>query len=203
MRSLRILLAFAMCLIPAVLAAQTPSAVPTQLVGSAVPAQIEYSGILKGAGGKVFTSVTGVTFLIYKDEQGAAPLWLETQNVTPDKAGHYAVQLGAASAHGLPTDIFQNGEARWLALQIAGEAEQPRVLLVAVPYALEAQDAQTLGGLPVSAFVLAAPDVVTQTSSVHPASRASVPQPTSSAVTTNGGTVNTLPLFSTATDIEN
>jgi trimeric autotransporter adhesin len=37
------------------------------------------------------------------------------------------------------------------------QAEQPRVFLVSVPYAMKAGDAATVGGLPPSAFVLAAP----------------------------------------------
>ncbi len=169
-----------------------------------VPQMISYAGVLKDGAGKVVSTTAGVTFLLYKEDQGGAPLWLETQSVSPDKSGHFTVQLGASSAHGLPSDLFQSGEARWLAVQIAGEAEQPRVLLVAVPYAMKAADAQTLGGLPASAFVLAAPangtlssgaagSVTSGTSSLPPAS----------AVTTNGGTANTLPLFSTGTDIEN
>jgi hypothetical protein len=36
-----------------------------------------------------------------------------------------------------------------------GLEEQPRVLLVSVPYAMKAGDAETLGGKPLSAFVLA------------------------------------------------
>jgi hypothetical protein len=38
---------------------------------------------------------------------------------------------------------------------VEGQAEQPRVLLVSAPYALKAGDAETLGGLPASAFLLA------------------------------------------------
>jgi hypothetical protein len=63
------------------------------------------------------SSITGVTFLLYKDDQGGAPLWLETQNVTPDRIGHYSVQLGTTSTNGLPSDLFVSGEARWLAVQ--------------------------------------------------------------------------------------
>ena len=37
-----------------------------------------------------------------------------------------------------------------------GEAEKPRTLLMSVPYALKAADAETIGGLPPSAFVKAA-----------------------------------------------
>ena len=184
--------------------AQTATAAAT----SAVPRLINYSGVLKNSEGKTLTSITGVTFLLYKDEQGGAPLWLETQNVTPDKAGHYSVQLGSTSAHGLPPDLFVSGEARWLAVQIANDTEQLRVLLVAVPYAMKAADAETIGGLPPSAFVLAAPPSVGTTPATTEnlpaaASSSSAPPPATSNVTTTGGTVNTIPLFTTATNIQN
>jgi hypothetical protein len=55
------------------------------------------------------------------------------------------------------SESSRGGEARWLGVQPEGQAEQPRVLLLRGPYALKAGDAQTLGGLPSSAFVLAAP----------------------------------------------
>jgi len=48
-------------------------------------------------------------------------------------------------------------QAHWLGVQTDGQNEQPRVLQVSAPYALKAGDAQALGGLPASAFVLAAP----------------------------------------------
>jgi len=38
-----------------------------------------------------------------------------------------------------------------------GEAEQPRVLMASVPYALKSVDAETLGGKPASAYLLASP----------------------------------------------
>ena len=50
---------------------------------------------------------------------------------------------------------FSTGEARWLGVTLQGEEEQPRILLVSVPYALKAADADTLGGKPASAFVVA------------------------------------------------
>src|SRR5208282_2432797 len=74
------------------------------------------------------------------------------------KNGHYSALLGSATAHGLPADVFVAGEARWLAVQVSGQAEQPRTLLFSVPYALKALDAETIGGLPVSAFVRANPE---------------------------------------------
>lgn len=54
-------------------------------------------------------------------------------------------------------DLFTSGTAQWLGVQEQGQPEQPRMLLVSVPYALKAADAETVGGLPPSAFVLAAP----------------------------------------------
>ena len=42
---------------------------------------------------------------------------METQNVTPDKYGHYTVVLGSTAAKGLPSDLFASGEARWLGAQ--------------------------------------------------------------------------------------
>jgi hypothetical protein len=145
-------------------AQQSPTAAGAVDTSSMVPRLINYSGGLKGVGGKGLSGMIGVIFLLYKDEQGGAPLWVETQNVTPDKNGRYTVTLGATASEGLPTDVFANGEARWLGVQVEGQAEQPRVLLVSVPYALKAVDAQTLGGLPASAFALAGTQS-TQTSS--------------------------------------
>ncbi len=40
-------------------------------------------------------------------------------------------------------------------MQVQGQAEQPRVLLVSVPYAFKAHEAETLGGKSISDFVLA------------------------------------------------
>jgi hypothetical protein len=144
------------CLASLPITAQESAAAPAVVAASdVVPRLINYTGVLKDSAGRTLTSLTGVTFLLYKDEQGGAPLWLETQNVTPDKSGRYTVQLGATSAEGLPSDLFVTGQARWLAVQIGSEAERERVLLVAVPYAMKAADAETVGGFPPSAFVLA------------------------------------------------
>jgi hypothetical protein len=126
-----------------------------QSADRAVPSLVKYSGTLSGSDAKPLTGMQGVTFLLYKDETGGAPLWMETQNVQADKNGHFSAMLGAANAQGLPSDVFVNSEARWLAVQVSGQAEQARTLLVSVPYALKAGDADTLGGKPASAFMAA------------------------------------------------
>jgi hypothetical protein len=85
------------------------------------------------------------------------PLWLEARNVRADGNERYSVMLGSTMADGLPADVFGSGDARWLGVQPAGQPEQARVMLLSVPYALKAGDAQTLGGLPPSAFMLSVP----------------------------------------------
>jgi len=98
--------------------------------------------------------VAGVTFALYSEQIGGAPLWQEVQNVHPDSSGHYTVLLGSSQAEGLPADLFASNRAQWLGIKPEGLDELPRVLLVSVPYALKAGDAETLGGRPLSAFVL-------------------------------------------------
>jgi hypothetical protein len=117
-------------------------------VGAGVPPVIRFGGTLAVAPGRV-----PVTFGLYQEEAGGQPLWIETQTVSVDAAGRYAVVLGTTTA--LSTEWFASGEARWLEVAVEGLAPQPRRLLVSVPYALKAADADTVGGKPLSAFVLA------------------------------------------------
>ena len=124
------------------LAQQTPT--------TSVPTLIRYGGILKDAQGE---TKQGVTFAIYKQQEGGAPVWLETQNVSVDAAGHYSVLLGSTATAGLPDDLFSSQEQRWLGVQVQGQAEQPRVLLVSVPYAMKAGEADRLAGHSASEFV--------------------------------------------------
>src|ERR1700745_3259236 len=122
-----------------------------------VPRLVHYSGRASDADGEPVSTIAGATFAIYKDQAEGAPLWMETQNIHPDARGNYTVQLGASKPQGLPMELFTSGEARWLGVSINGGVEQPRVLLLSVPYALKAADAETVGGLPASAFMLATP----------------------------------------------
>lgn len=173
-----------------------------------VPRMMNFTGRAADTQGNIITGIAGATFAIYQDQYEGTPLWMETQNVTIDVKGSYTVRLGATKPDGLPLDLFTTGEARWLGVRINGGEEQPRILLLSVPYALKAADAETLGGLPASAFVLAAPPVVAVagSNSVAPAANSSsspsLPSG-SSDVTTSGGAVNTLPLFTTANNVQN
>ncbi len=124
---------------------------------TSVPNLIRYSATLKNMQGaaSVTPTTVGVTFSIYKQQDGGAPVWQEMQNVTPDANGQYNVLLGNTTSTGLPDDLFSQQEQRWLSVQVQGQEEQTRVLLVSVPYAFKAHEAETLGGLPASAFMKA------------------------------------------------
>ena len=155
-RRVRQLVVFVLYAISVALAQPPMLEVYPSNTSSVVPNLVTFAGRLAGPNGQPLTGTVGVTFALYKEEQGGAPLWMETQNLQPDKNGHYKVALGAGSASGLPAGVFASGEARWLEVQAEGQQEQPRLLLVSVPYALKAADAETLGGKPASAFLQAA-----------------------------------------------
>ena len=172
--------------------AQKASAAPGL---ATVPRMVNFSGRAVDVQGRPITGITGITFAIYNGHSEGAPLWLETQNVQPDGRGNYSVQLGATKSEGLPLELFASGEARWLGVRVNGDEEQPRVLLLSVPYALQAADAQTLGGLPPSAFVLAAPGAANINSV---AASASSPQTTTPPVG-GTGTQNYIPIWTDST----
>jgi hypothetical protein len=172
----------------------------------------KFSGTLMDGNNKPLTGVSGVTFSLYAEAEGGAPLWMETQNVELDKNGHYSITLGSTKSAGLPADIFASGEARWLGVQPEGQSEKPRVLLMSVPYALKAQDAETIGGLPASAFMRSNANgsdsalessVAGSAGSVHGNSKEE-PQVAYSAVktpTTPGGVVGYMPFWTKAPNI--
>ena len=141
---------FLLVLFAGVAQAQTPEQ-------TTVPRLVRFSGIVKDSVDKPATGSVTLTFALYSEKEGGSALWVETQSVVADAQGHYTVLLGANTADGLPLDMFVTGTARWLGVlpALSGVAEQPRVLLVGVPYAMKAADADTLGGKPASAFLLA------------------------------------------------
>src|SRR5580698_3675807 len=192
-------------LLSGILAGQQLAAQPqtsTQALAQAsVPRLVNFSGRATDAQGKIVSGVAGVTFAIYRDQYEGSPLWMETQSVNTDVKGSYTVQLGATRSEGLPLDLFSSGEAHWLGVRINGGEEQPRVLLLSVPYALKAADAETIGGLPPSAFVLAssAKAVAGSTSTVVATASPNVLPP--SGAITGSGTVSFVPLWDTTSDI--
>jgi hypothetical protein len=85
------------------------------------------------------------------------------------------------------------------------------VLLLSVPYALKAADAETVGGLPPSAFVRANPEGGTasgdnapsSTTVLDSSSKNAAAPPANKTVTTPGGTLNFLPIWTGSATIGN
>jgi hypothetical protein len=195
-------------------------------VGEAAPASVprlvQFNGTLKDSASRPIAGVASVTFAIYSEQDGGTALWSETQNVLADSNGHYNVLLGAATANGVPSELFGTGQSRWLSIAIARQPEMPRVLLASVPYALKAADADTLGGLPASSYVttqqlaasgarvvtgapattiIAMPGAAATTTQA--ASDNLVPPSGPQATPTGGGTANFIPLWTSTTNLGN
>lgn len=185
-------------LAPALHAQQAQGSVATL---TAVPRLFWFSGTFHPAEGSSAAPVESVTLSVYRDETGGEPIWQETQNVVIGSGGNFNVLVGSATPDGLPVDLFTEGQPRWLGVRFvrSGEREQPRLQLASVPYALKAYDADTLGGKPASAYLLATPtrvDAITSTGTTGPAVIVG-----SSASLTAGGTTGRISQFVNATDL--
>jgi len=189
-----------------------PPSANTDQPGGPVPRLITYSGTVKDAAGKVHPGAMGLTFALYELQEGGSPLFVETQNLQVDEEGRYTVLLGAAQADGLPLDLFTSGKARWLGVtpQLPGVGEQPRVLLVGVPYALKAADAETLAGLPASAFVQAtalassaAAGGSGQSNAAQSGAQASGPNSNATLSVSGSGATDFVPLWTNSTTLGN
>ena len=98
------------------------------------------------------TDSSTVVISIYERKDSIDPLWTEEQ-VLSRRENPEELLAGAASPDGVPPELFTSGKARWIGIAINGQPEQPRIMLLAVPYAAHAGDARTLGGRAASDFV--------------------------------------------------
>lgn len=176
--------------------------------GVSVSRLMRFTGVLRNADGTARTGVQGLAFALYRDEKDGSPLWMETLNAEADTEGRYVALLGSTKSEGLPIELFTTGEARWLGIR--GQMpwdEEHRVLLVSVPYALKALDAETLGGKPLSAFVLAKNSTSTETMDTRPASLNGLRDDggpksvATSPILAANGTVGQIAMFTTPTDL--
>lgn len=111
------------------------------------PSTVGFEGQLADSSGSPVTDgAYSVTFRLYSQASGGTALWTETQSV--DVAdGLYSVQLGTVTT--LDADDFSGD--RWLGIQVSGDSEMsPRIAISAVPFALNAQQAQSIQGYNVS-----------------------------------------------------
>jgi hypothetical protein len=156
---------------------------------------IRFNGSVAGASAGAQT----LRFAVYDEETGGNLLWEEVQTAAVDAAGNFTVFLGGTSTDGLPVALFANGAPRWLSIEQAGTAAGPRVLLAAVPYAVSAANATSLGGRPATDYLLT------------PQARAAAAAGTSGAATAdreplplvNNGTANFIGKFFNNVDLIN
>ena len=186
------------------------SSVPFAVAQSPVPPAdtsfshvIRLSGTLPKSTGAPSPTET-ITFAIYAEETGGTPLWQETQTVTVDRTGAYNALLGSTTPDGLPLELFSTKAARWLAVRVErpGEVDQPRVLIASVPYALRAVDADTLGGRPASAYLLA-PTAAGTTTTGKAGSPTLAGGLSSPFTTSTAGTPGYLGMFTDGTNLGN
>jgi hypothetical protein len=116
-----------------------------------VPQLIRYSSVVPNADAARAQMV--LRFAIFATREGGTALWSEEQTVSVAPSGAFNALLGARTEGGVPSALFVAGEARWIAVSVDGTEVGPRAVMVSVPYAMKAADAETLGGLPLSAFV--------------------------------------------------
>jgi hypothetical protein len=129
--------------LPAQQAGAGIAATPAQ---TAAPNVISFSESLANQPDGALTA----TFALYPDQQSTNASWTETQ-VVQVNLGKYTVLLGSTSADGIPASVFAAEQAHWLGVQLNGT--EKRYLLVSVPYAMKAMEAERLGGLLPSDFV--------------------------------------------------
>ncbi len=184
------------CVVALILAGVVVVAQDTQSPPAPSPTTrfIPVSGTLTDAADAALAGLQTVTFALFDEAEGGTLLWSETQTVTADDRGRYVAYLGAAVA--LPLEAFRSEQARWLQVSVAGR-DLPRVMLVAVPYALKAADAETVGGKPASAFALASDQTARGTGRTSTISALSI-EPLATS-----GTPGYLGMFTSATDLGN
>ena len=119
-----------------------------------VPRFIRFNGTLSDINGNPLNGTAEVIFTLYKQESDQEPVWTQAQTVQFDAKGNYSVLLGATQTEGLPVELFSSAEAHWLGVEVQGQPQPARTLLVSVPYALKAVEAEKLAGKSISDFVL-------------------------------------------------
>jgi len=119
------------------------------------PTLIRVDGQLKTAAGEARTGLVPMVVSIYAEKDDTTPLWVENQAVTADDAGRYTVLAGVTLTDGVPPDVFSLATpGRWLGVGVQGETESMRMMLITVPYALKAREADMLAGKTLNDFVL-------------------------------------------------
>ncbi len=109
-----------------------------------VPELIPVQGVLADASGVPVQGEVGMTFTFYDAQTEGQALWTDSYALDLED-GFYTVYLGSAK----PLDVaaMLGSLELWLGITVGDDAEMDRVLLSAVPFALQAQACQQIGNL--------------------------------------------------------
>ena len=154
-------LLIALVAMPAGAITQMPAQPPESEVlnSPAIPEIISYQGYLTDSDGNPMNGVLTMSFSIYDTETGGTPLWTEAQDVVCSD-GLFNVLLG----HITPlSSAFFEDSPRYLGVSATGEELTPRQQLASVPYAFQAENAETIDGMDSAEFVAVAGDTMTGT----------------------------------------
>jgi hypothetical protein len=109
-----------------------------------VPGQINFQGLLLDDQGAPVTGNVAMTFTLFDADTAGSSLWTESHPSVGVLDGVYEVALGSVSP--LSASLLAGGSV-YLEFVVDGETLTPRQRLLAVPYALRANEAESLGGL--------------------------------------------------------
>jgi hypothetical protein len=115
--------------------------------GAAIPKKITYQGRLTDTGGNPLPGEHTVFFSLHNVESGGIMLWSETQTVTADSSGVFSAILGSTT----PIQI-SFADPKWLSITVDSQPISPRREIVSVASAFNAQNADSLGNSPPSAY---------------------------------------------------
>ncbi|MCB8977399.1 MAG: hypothetical protein H6657_08275 [Ardenticatenaceae bacterium] len=119
-------------------------------VSSGAPSLISYQGYLADSGGTPLSNGNyAMSFAIYTASSGGSKVWEESQSSVAVGGGYFSVLLGSGSCTtGCPLGASTfSGTTRYLQTSVttgSGTTTFPRQQLAAVPFALQATEAQTM-----------------------------------------------------------
>jgi hypothetical protein len=111
---------------------------------ASVPGQVNFQGVLYDSNNLAVSGNVDFNFSLFDSLSGGTQLWTESQSSVQVNAGVYSVALGSVVP--ITTDILTTS-AIYLEVSIGGEILSPRQRLIAVPYALKAEEADNVSGV--------------------------------------------------------
>ncbi|MFI5216330.1 MAG: IPT/TIG domain-containing protein [Candidatus Limnocylindria bacterium] len=105
-----------------------------------VPGRVNFQGLLLDSAGEPVTGTVTLQLELFSAASGGSPLWTETHSSVSVTDGIYDVVLGSLTPL---TPAHFSASPRYLQVTIDGQVLSPRREFVAVPFALQAENANT------------------------------------------------------------